>query len=109
MVKNKIDYLKEHWDSIISNFKEIDGQGICGIHKFMFTYGIVTDIQSYSYKGRWCYETLKEAQIALKNWDGKGDPPGLWRKYKGEGGEYGNKFRDDFDPEFDILSPHVLK
>jgi hypothetical protein len=32
---------------------------------------------------RWCYETRREAAEALEQWDGQGDPPGNWIKFKG--------------------------
>jgi hypothetical protein len=53
----------------------------------MFTVGLIYGLDKYGYKGRWCYGENLEAKVALNEWDGTGDPPGLWIKYKGIGGE----------------------
>lgn len=103
-----IEELKEHWSEAgFLEFKEIPGIGLCGIQKFMFTFGIISNLNEHSYEGRWCYVTLEEAQIALKHWDGTKDPLGMWIKYKGTSGEYSNKYHPNFNPELDVVSPHV--
>lgn len=80
--------LKEHLEKEGYKFlKEIDGHGLCGIYKFLFTFGLVLGIDSIGYKGRYCYGSELEAVEALINWTGQGDPPGNWIKYKGAGGE----------------------
>jgi hypothetical protein len=71
----------------------IDGRGICGLMKFIFTIGLCEGIATNgfdSYEGRWCYphEYSKDALLALTLWDGKDDPAGRWLKYKGKRGEY---------------------
>lgn len=66
---------------------EKPGVGLCGLMQFMFTGGLVIGLGPRSYKGRYCYETMLEAQLCLEAWDGKGDPPGRWIKYKGAGQE----------------------
>jgi len=73
-----------------TNLKEIPGRGVCGLWKFLFTTGLCFGLDQYGYVGRYCYETTQEAEIALKYWDGVGDPPGFWLKYKGEGGDRSN-------------------
>lgn len=70
--------------------KEVPNRGICGLYDFLFTVGLVFGMDEYGYRGRWCYKTREEASIALKYWDGDGDPLGNWIKYKGEGGERSN-------------------
>ena len=72
------------------NLKEIEGKGICGIMRFMFTFGLVYNLDEFGYSGRYCYQTEEEAQIALKHWDGKGYPLGRWIKHKGAGFDEGN-------------------
>lgn len=100
--------LKEYWaEAGFLEFKEIPGVGLCGIQKFMFTFGIISGLNEWSYEGRWCYATLEEAQIALKHWDGTKDPLGMWIKYKGTGGEYSNKYHPGFKEGLDVASPHV--
>ena len=69
------------------HIREIPGRGLCGISIFMFTAGILYNLDESGYSGRWCYHSESEALHALDKWDGVGDPPGNWIKYKGEGGE----------------------
>jgi len=61
-----IEYLKSEG---YRELREIEGKGICGLMKFVFTTGLV---------------------IGMNSWDGKGDPSGNWIKYKGTGGEREN-------------------
>lgn len=61
-------------------------KGICAIHKLLYTTGIVYNIDSISYEGRYCYNTLAEAVFALGNWDGNDDPPGDWIVHKSRNG-----------------------
>jgi hypothetical protein len=73
----------------------IEGCGICGLMKFLFTTGLCEGIATNgfdSFEGRWCYphEYLLDSIMALKVWDGKKDPKGRWIKYKGRKAEYGN-------------------
>lgn len=61
-----------------TDVREVPNKGVCGIRKMLFTYGLFygMDEYTYTYKGRYCYESYEEAQIALKYWDGQGDPLG---------------------------------
>ena len=56
--------------------------GICGVQRFLYTGGLVVGLDFDSYRGRYCYETVEQALQALAAWDGAGDPPGKWIKYK---------------------------
>ncbi len=71
--------------------KVIPGRGVCGLMGFMYTVGLVWGLDRYSYKGRWCYprEFAPQAVIALRIWNGEGDPLFNWIKYKGNT-EYSN-------------------
>lgn len=69
------------------DLKEVPGRGICGLRKFMFTWGLLWGLDESGYRGRWCYDNLAEPITALRIWDGIGDPKYKWIKYKGEGGE----------------------
>jgi hypothetical protein len=53
----------------------------------VYTAGLFVGLYLEGYLGRYCYNTLQEAKDALEAWDGAGDPPGAWLKYKGVGGE----------------------
>lgn len=57
---------------------------------FMFTAGILVGIDEVGYRTRFCYHRLADAQKALAEWDGTGDPPGPWIKEKGRAGERSN-------------------
>jgi len=67
------------------HLREVEGRGICGLMKFIFTVGLVYGIDQIGYKGRWCYpnEKAADAVYAFGIWDGKSDPMGCWIKHKG--------------------------
>ena len=71
--------------------KEIEGRGLCGLKRFIFTIGLVFGINEMSFDGRYCFQDHAEAERCFWEWDGKGDPEGEWIKYKGVGGERSNK------------------
>jgi len=73
------------------DIREIPGRGLCGLMRFIFTIGLVEGLTEHSYEGRWCYpyDLAAEAILAFSTWDGEGDPPGDWIKYKGRT-EYSN-------------------
>ena len=73
-----------------ANLRIIDGRGLCGLRRFMFTTGICEGLDEDGYTGRWCFETKEEAKIEFDKWDGKDNPGGEWIKYKGQNGEYSN-------------------
>ena len=54
-----------------------------GVMNMIYTCGILVGLDESGYKTRFCYETRKEAEAALAQWDGNGDPPGNWIKQKG--------------------------
>lgn len=45
--------------------REIEGRGICGVYRFVFTIGIVWGINETEYRGRWCYDSLMEAVVGV--------------------------------------------
>lgn len=63
---------------------EVPDRGICAIMPFMYTYGLCYGIDETGYVGRYCYSNAYEALLALKAWDGEGDPIGNWIKHKGK-------------------------
>jgi hypothetical protein len=82
-----IEYLKSEG---YYQLREIPGRGVCGLHRFIFTVGLMVGLDRTGYKGRYCYESNAQAKEALETWDGIGDPSGTWIKYKGIGGERSN-------------------
>ncbi len=61
--------------------------GVCGLYDYLWTCGLVVGLTPAEYRGRYCYASRAEAEEALARWDGHGDPPGAWIKYKGAGAE----------------------
>jgi hypothetical protein len=56
--------------------------GICAVQDFLYTGALVVGIDPLGHRGRYCYESLDLARAALESWDGTGDPPGPWLKFK---------------------------
>jgi hypothetical protein len=93
MEKEKlVNYLKSEG---YSEIKEIPGKGICGLRDFIFTTGLMIGMTEVGYYGRYCYSTESEALEALNTWDGEGDPPGPWIKYKGAPYERSNPLMEN--------------
>lgn len=82
----------------------IHGRGLCGISPMLFTVGIVVGITEDSYVGRYCYPSMEQAVKGLIEWDGVGDPPGEWIKWKGAGGDRARvkDVYDEYHPDFEI-------
>lgn len=76
----------ELWRDAFLVVREIPGRGLCGLQHFIYTCGLLTNMRfdgvSYAYDARYCYPLLGDALCALREWDGKGDPPGDWVKEK---------------------------
>ena len=66
--------------------RDVPEHGLCGLRDFLFTTGLVTGLTESGYKGRYCYEYLKDASAGLAAWDGAGDPLGPWVKHKAANG-----------------------
>lgn len=73
--------------------------GLCAVQRYVFTVGLVLDVQPDGcYGTRYCYEHAHDAIAALALWDGTGDPSGPWIKQKGIGVDRLNpNLKDDFD------------
>lgn len=85
--------------------REIPGRGLCALHKFLFTTGIVWGLDDTGHKGRWCYPNVVTAVVAYTQWNGIGDPPLNWIKYKGLGGERCNTILEHLD---DLIKPDIM-
>lgn len=55
---------------------------VIGVMPQLFTFGLFVGLDEYGYKRRFCYESASDANYALAQWDGSGDPPGPWIKEK---------------------------
>lgn len=84
------EYIKHLEDHGYISPREIPGRGICALHKFMYTVGIVHGLDDGGYQGRWCYSGMVQAVVAFNRWNGEGDPPLDWIKYKGRREERSN-------------------
>lgn len=69
-----------------SNVKYLGKErGWCGLWKMGFTTGLMVGIEEYFYEGRYCYKHWDDAEKALNEWSGEGDPSGNWIKAKFDG------------------------
>jgi hypothetical protein len=57
---------------------------VAGIRPMIYTAGLFLGLDQTGWRTRYCYETMVQAQTALEQWDGRGDPPGPWVKQKPE-------------------------
>lgn len=58
-----------------------------GVMRMNFTFGVFVGMDEDGYRGRYCYERQIDAMFAAKEYEGIGDPPGPWIKYKGSDGQ----------------------
>lgn len=72
----------------------VPDRGVCGTRPMIFTTGLFYNMNEQTYEGRYCFQRSMDAEYALVNWDGVGDPPGNWIKHKGKI-EYSNP---NFEP-----------
>jgi hypothetical protein len=57
-----------------------DGSYAC-LHRFMFTWAILSDLEPMGYGDRWCFHNFDDAKEALDAWDGTGDPGDKWHRH----------------------------
>jgi hypothetical protein len=61
--------LKKHLEDLgYVSPREIEGRGICALHKFMYTVAIVWGLDDSGYSGRWCYSGMVQAAGATPAW-----------------------------------------
>jgi hypothetical protein len=77
------------WQTEFLAVREIPGQGVCAIQRFIYTTGLLTNLTfdgaMYDYDARYCYPNATDALVDLQEWDGAYDPPGDWIKEKVSG------------------------
>lgn len=63
--------------------RQLDSGVWIGFCDMNYTCALCVDLQQWGYGYRYCYERRADAEAALREWDGTGDPPGPWVKLKG--------------------------
>jgi hypothetical protein len=60
-------------DNDYTHLQVIDGR-VCGISRFIFTWGLCVGLNPVSFEYRYCFHTLQDALAALADFDGTQDP-----------------------------------
>ncbi len=56
-----------------TDLREINGL-ICGVHRYIYTCGVCVGLDETGYSARICFDTMQNAQLFLKDWDGGNAP-----------------------------------
>jgi len=87
--KKSKDLIPAHWAKQLFLPRVVPGHGLCVLERFLTTVGLLTNVElddaGYGYARRYCYPLWNDAEAALQEWDGSGDPPGEWIKEKVSG------------------------
>lgn len=84
MIKEEVENLG------YTHIKQINGVW-CGLYRFIFTVGLVVDIDSIGYKYRYCFNNNSDAKKSLHKYENLNElPTGNWIKRKGIGGDISN-------------------
>lgn len=90
-MENGLELVPEHWRIDFVAAREVPGQGLCVVQRFLMTAGLLTHVSNlvdsycYDYERRYCFPVGPDALKSLFTWDGVGDPPGEWIKEKVSG------------------------
>lgn len=57
-----------------SDLKLVGDRGVCGIIRFMYTVGVCYGMDATGREGRFCFDTMQNAQLFLKDWNGITEP-----------------------------------
>lgn len=60
-----------------------DGR-VCGVHRLLYHWTLLVDLNPIGYEDRYCYETEAGALSALLEWAGDGEPKG-WHRHPTSG------------------------
>lgn len=58
--------------------------GIVVIHRFLFTWAILSGVNYYGYEDRWCYSSYEKCKAAFDAWDGTKEPEN-WHRHPATG------------------------
>ena len=56
------------------NVREVIPGFICATHRFLFTCGVCCGLDETGYTNRFCFDTMQNAELFLKDWDGNTVP-----------------------------------
>lgn len=71
-------------DGLYSDIKHLPTGERAWVGRFIFTCAILVGESYRGYRDRWCYHTKADAQRALDEWDGTGEPQG-WHRHPDTG------------------------
>lgn len=61
-------------DNGYRELREVEGRGVCGLQRFLYTVGVCVGLDKTGYRGRFCFDTWSNASLFLKEWDGETMP-----------------------------------
>lgn len=97
-----VDWLSEQVDQLRQEPSyqhiEVKGEaGICCLHRFMYTWAILSGLNNCGHEDRWCFHDYEKAKTAYDSWDGSGEPTG-WHRHPDSG-----RRRDNGDPATEYI------
>jgi len=51
--------------------REVKPDYYCGLYRFLYTVGVCCGLDETGYLNRFCFDTWQNAELFLKEWDGK--------------------------------------
>jgi hypothetical protein len=69
----ELEEVRDSWEPEgTTNMERMPDGKIVGVHRFIFTHGLMVGLTKAGYDYRFCYGSLVEAQGALRDWKEKG-------------------------------------
>ena len=56
-----------------TELREVDGK-VCGLFRFIFTWGVIINMDDIGYERRFCFDNYSFASKFLEEWDGVTEP-----------------------------------
>lgn len=81
--------LRAIWQNMDGNCYDLQDKGDAGlvcIHRFAYTYAILSGLNNWGYENRWCYADYDKARAGLDSWTGAdGTEPTGWHRHPDTG------------------------
>lgn len=61
-------------DNGYSCIREVHPGFYCGVQRFVFTCGVCCGLDHTGYLNRFCFDTMMDAELFLRDWDGHTPP-----------------------------------